>query len=222
MAPVPFPPRGFFHEPVLAVEPSNDPTEYILRVALISCDFDRVGRSLLFLNPGELRFLNYYHLASIPMSEFEIPKLAEIQSQIEYHVNETDRFLKYAKDAYGSYLIAYASHTFRDVYNVHDLNRNDVAAAFRLLLLPSICDGSNDEVSVGSSGNEDEMCNHEYREGNAHPAIVSLPPDVGLIPITMGKICIGTFLVFHCLDRSLFREGGHLYHGSHIESAKLH
>eukprot|EP00804_Cyclotella_cryptica_P019028 CCRYP_014443-RA/>CCRYP_014443-RA protein AED:0.61 eAED:0.61 QI:0/-1/0/1/-1/1/1/0/226 len=100
---------------------------------------------------GELGFLNYYHSASIPVSEFEIPKLVEIQSQIEYHVNDSDRFLKYAKDAYGSYLIAYASHTFRDVYNVHDLNKNDVAAAFGLLSLPSICDGSDDEVSVGSS-----------------------------------------------------------------------
>jgi ATP-dependent RNA helicase DDX18/HAS1 len=136
---------------VVQFEPPDDPTEYILRVARISCDSDRVGRSLLFLNPGETGFLKYYHAASIPVSEFEIPKLAEIQSQIEYHVNESDRFLKYAKDAYGSYLIAYASHSFRDVYNVHDLNKSDVAAAFGHITLPSICDGSDDEVSVGSS-----------------------------------------------------------------------
>lgn len=142
---------------VVQFEPPDDPTEYILRVARISCDSDRVGRSLLFLNPGESGFLKYYHSASIPVSEFEIPKLAEIQNQIEYHVNESDRFLKYAKDAYGSYLIAYASHSFRDVYNVHDLNKNDVAAAFGLISLPSICDGSDDEVSVGSSEARDQQ-----------------------------------------------------------------
>ncbi|KAL3795739.1 LOW QUALITY PROTEIN: hypothetical protein HJC23_008226 [Cyclotella cryptica] len=123
---------------VFQFKPPDDPTEYILGVARISCDSHRC-----------------YHLASIPVSEFEIPKLAEIQIQIEFHVNESDRFLKYAKDAYGSYLIAYASHTFWDVYNVHDLNKNDVVAAFGLLSLPSLCDGSDDEVSEGSSESRD-------------------------------------------------------------------
>jgi len=118
---------------VIQFEPPDDPSEYILRVARISCDSDRVGRSLLFLNPGEMGFLKYYHSAAIPVSEFEIPKLADIQTNIEYHVNESESLRKYAKDAYGSYLISYASHGFRDVYNVHDLNKNDVAAAFGLI-----------------------------------------------------------------------------------------
>lgn len=133
---------------VLQFEPPDDPTEFILRVSRISCDSDRVGRSLLFLNPGEQGFLKYYHSAAIPVSEFEIPKLADIQGSIEHHVNSSERFLKYAKDAYGSYLIAYASHSFRDVYNVHDLNKNDVAAAFGLIQLPDI--DSDDETSVAS------------------------------------------------------------------------
>lgn len=136
-------------------EPPDDPTEFILRVARISCDSDRVGRSLLFLNPGEQGFLKYYHSAAIPVSEFEIPKLAEIQTAIEYHVNESEKFVRMARDAYGSYLIAYASHTFRDVYNVHDLNKNDVAAAFGLVSLPSIGDDSeDDESSYGEEYNQ--------------------------------------------------------------------
>ena len=118
---------------VIQFEPPDDPSEYILRVARISCDSDRVGRSLLFLNPGEQGFLKYYHSASIPVSEFEIPeRLADVQGHVERHVTEDERLLRYAKDAYGSYLIAYASHGFRDVYNVHDLNKADVAAAFGL------------------------------------------------------------------------------------------
>jgi len=120
---------------VVQFEPPEDPSEYILRVARISCNSDRVGRSLLFLNPGEKSgFLKYYHSASIPVSEFEIPSsLADVQSHIEYHVNESERLLRYAKDAYGSYLIAYASHGFRDVYNVHDLQKEDVAIAFGIV-----------------------------------------------------------------------------------------
>jgi hypothetical protein len=133
---------------VVQFEPPDDPTEYIMRVSRISCDSDRVGRSLLFLNPGEQGFLKYYHSAAIPVSEFEIPKLADIQGQIEYHVTRSESFSRYAKEAYGSYLIAYASHSFRDVYNVHDLNKNDVAAAFGLVQLPEI--ESDDETSVAS------------------------------------------------------------------------
>jgi len=120
-----------------------------LRVARISCDSDRVGRSLLFLNPGEHGFLKYYHSASIPVSEFEIPdKLADIQNNIEYHVNESERLLRYARDAYGSYLIAYASHGFRDVYNVHDLNKVDVAAAFGLVGLPNATDDQTADTTT--------------------------------------------------------------------------
>lgn len=120
---------------VIQYEPPDDPSEYILRVARISCNSDRVGRSLLFLNPGEKGFLKYYHSASIPVSEFEIPtkNLAEVQDQYEYHVNESERLCRYARDAYGSYLIAYASHEFRDVYNVHDLNKDDVGMSFGLV-----------------------------------------------------------------------------------------
>lgn len=119
---------------VVQFEPPDDPSEYILRVARISCDGDRIGRSLLFLNPGEHGFLKYYHSASIPVSEFEIPRsLVDVQGNIEHQVNESDRLLRLARDAYGSYLIAYASHGFRDVYNVHDLNKADVATAFGLV-----------------------------------------------------------------------------------------
>eukprot|EP00578_Thalassiosira_sp_NH16_P013701 CAMPEP_0181117942 /NCGR_PEP_ID=MMETSP1071-20121207/22806_1 /TAXON_ID=35127 /ORGANISM="Thalassiosira sp., Strain NH16" /LENGTH=887 /DNA_ID=CAMNT_0023202393 /DNA_START=104 /DNA_END=2767 /DNA_ORIENTATION=+ len=119
---------------VVQFEPPDDPSEYILRVARISCDGDRIGRSLLFLNPGEHGFLKYYHSASIPVSEFEIPRsLVDVQANIEHQVDESDRLLRLARDAYGSYLIAYASHDFRDVYNVHDLNKADVATAFGLV-----------------------------------------------------------------------------------------
>ena len=120
---------------VIQFEPPDDPSEFILRVARISCDSDRVGRSLLFLNPGEKQgFLKYYQSASIPISEFELPaNLADVQNSIANAANTSETFLRRARDAYGSYLIAYASHGFRDVYNVHDLNKGDVAIAFGLV-----------------------------------------------------------------------------------------
>jgi hypothetical protein len=131
---------------VLQFEPPDDPSEYILRIGRVSCDSDRVGRSILFLNPGETNgFLKYYDSASIPVSEFEVPKLlAEIQSNVERLVNN-ERMLQYAKDAYGAYLLAYASHGFRDVYNVHDLNKDDVASAFGLLSIPGDDEDDDDD-----------------------------------------------------------------------------
>jgi len=137
---------------VMQFEPPDDPSEYILRIARISCDSDRIGRSVLFLNPGEQGFLKYYNSAAITVSEFELPKLADNQLQIESKVNESERLLQFAKDAYGSYLIAYASHGFRDVYNVHDLNKGDVAAAFGLVEVPHGDEGEEESTYAGNSG----------------------------------------------------------------------
>ena len=141
---------------VMQFEPPDDPSEYILRIARISCDSDRIGRSVLFLNHGEQGFLKYYTSAAIAVSEYELPKLAENQQQIENQVNESERLLQFAQDAYGSYLISYASHGFRDVYNVHDLNKGDVAAAFGLVEIPHGNDDDDDEEEestyAGSSG----------------------------------------------------------------------
>lgn len=142
---------------VLQFEPPDDPSEFILRIARISCDSDRIGRSILFLNPGEQGFLKYYTSAAITVSEFELPKLAEIQLQIENLVNESERMLPFAKDAYGSYLIAYASHGFRDVYNVHDLHKGDVATAFGLIEVPT----------TGEFDGEDESTYADTRENGA-------------------------------------------------------
>ena len=127
---------------VLQLDPPADPSDYIMRIARISCDPDRVGRSILFLHPGETGFLKYYDAAAIPVSEFEVPRLADIQSSVERRVNEDERMLQVAKNACGSYLLSYAEHGFRDVYNVHDLNKDDVAAAFGLA---SITDGDDDD-----------------------------------------------------------------------------
>ncbi len=136
---------------VMQFEPPDDPSEYILRIARISCDSDRIGRSVLFLNPGEQGFLKYYNSAAITVSEFELPKLAENQLQIERLVNESERLLQFAKDAYGSYLIAYAQHGFRDVYNVHDLNKGDVATSFGLVEVPEgEVEGEDESTYAGS------------------------------------------------------------------------
>jgi hypothetical protein len=55
---------------------------------------------------------------------------------------------------FGAYLIAYASHGFRDVYNVHDLNKGEVAEAFGLVgeLAPWNDDNGDDDLTVAEMG----------------------------------------------------------------------
>lgn len=147
---------------VLQFDPPADPSEYIMRIGRISCDSDRVGRSILFLNPGETGFLKYYDAAAIPVSEYELPpRLADIQSKIESRVNGNDQMLKLAKNAYGSYLIAYASHGFRDVYNVHDLNKDDVAAAFGLVSIP----GDDNDDNTYCAGRKSQSTQKDWMRG---------------------------------------------------------
>jgi len=152
---------------VLQFEPPDDPSEFILRVARISCDSLRIGRSILFLNPGETGFLKYYVAAAIPVSEFELPRLADVQSKIESRVNNDAPMLQCAKNAYRSYLIAHASHGFRDVYNVHDLNKADVAAAFGLISIPG-----GDDDDGGGGGEEEEESDYAGRNGRSTQKVV--------------------------------------------------
>ncbi len=156
---------------VLQFEPPDDPSEFIMRVARISCDSKRIGRSILFLNPGETGFLKYYDAATIPVSEFEVPRLADIQSNIESRVNKDERMLRCAKNAFRSYLIAHASHGFRDVYNVHDLNKADVAAAFGLISIP----GGGDDDDNDDDGEEDTTY-YAGRSGRPTQKVVREPP----------------------------------------------
>ncbi len=151
---------------VIQFDPPADPSEYIMRIGRISCDSDRVGRSILFLNPGETGFLKYYDAAAIPVSEYEVPRLADMQSKIESRVNEDDKMLQLAKNAYGSYLIAYASHGFRDVYNVHDLNKDDVAAAFGLVSI-SNDDHNEDEEDTYYAGRNSRSTQKDWMRGKS-------------------------------------------------------
>ncbi|KAJ1428145.1 hypothetical protein SESBI_09149 [Sesbania bispinosa] len=70
--------------------------------------------------------------AKVPVKEyaFDDKKLANVQSQLEklvagiYHLNNM------AKDAYRSYILAYNSHSMKDIFNVHRLDLQAVAASF--------------------------------------------------------------------------------------------
>lgn len=72
----------------------------------------------------ELAFLKYLREAKVTLQEYEFPanKIANIGSQMMMLVEKNYYLHRSAKDAYRSYLLSYASHSHKDIFNVHDLD----------------------------------------------------------------------------------------------------
>ena len=117
---------------IIQYDPPDDPREYIHRVGRTARGTDGRGRALLFLIPEELGFLKYLKAAKVPLNEYEFPqkKIANVQSQLEKLVEKNYYLHQSARDAYRAYILAYNSHTLKDVYNVHELNLASVALSF--------------------------------------------------------------------------------------------
>ena len=117
---------------IIQFDPPDDPKEYIHRVGRTARGADGQGRALLFLIPEELAFLKYLKAAKVPLNEYEFPqkKIANVQSQLEKLVEKNYYLHQSARDAYRAYILAYNSHTLKDVYNVHELNLGAVALSF--------------------------------------------------------------------------------------------
>ncbi|XP_020228692.1 DEAD-box ATP-dependent RNA helicase 27 [Cajanus cajan] len=117
---------------IVQYDPPDEPKEYIHRVGRTARGEGGKGNALLFLIPEELQFLHYLKAVKVPVKEyaFDDKKLENVQSQLEklvagiYHLNSM------AKDAYRSYILAYNSHSMKDIFNVHRLDLLAVAASF--------------------------------------------------------------------------------------------
>jgi len=106
------------------------------------------GRALLFLLPSELAFLRYLKQAKVPLNEYEFPaeKLAQVQAQMEKLIERNYYLNKSAKEAYRSYLQAYASHSLKNIFDINALDLKQVAAAFGFTSPPNV------NITIGASG----------------------------------------------------------------------
>jgi ATP-dependent RNA helicase DDX18/HAS1 len=70
---------------IVQFDPPDDPRDYIHRVGRTARGANGKGKSLMFLQPNEVGFLNHLKEAKVPLVEFEIPpkKILDIQSQLE-------------------------------------------------------------------------------------------------------------------------------------------
>ncbi|PPD76654.1 hypothetical protein GOBAR_DD26410 [Gossypium barbadense] len=125
---------------ILQYDPPDEPKEYIHRVGRTARGEGAKGNALLFLIPEELQFLRYLKSAKVPVKEYEFDekKLADVQSHLEKLVENNYYLNKSAKDAYRSYILAYNSHSMKDIFNVHRLDLQAVAASFCFSCPPKV------------------------------------------------------------------------------------
>ncbi|XP_073298858.1 ATP-dependent RNA helicase HAS1-like isoform X1 [Primulina huaijiensis] len=131
---------------IVQFDPPDEPKEYIHRVGRTARGEGARGNALLFLIPEELQFLRYPKLflaAEVPVKgyEFDQKKLANIQSHLwmqEKLISNNYYLNKSANEAYSSYILAYHSHSTKDIFNVHQLDIQAVAASFGFNFPPKV------------------------------------------------------------------------------------
>lgn len=132
---------------IVQYDPTDDPREYIHRVGRTARAGGR-GKALLFLLPSELGFLRYLKQAKVPLNEYEFPlsKVANVQPQLEKLISKNYYLNKSAKEAYRSYLQAYASHSLKKIFDINELDLKKVAASFGFTIPPNV------NITVGAGG----------------------------------------------------------------------
>lgn len=124
---------------IIQYDPTDDPREYIHRVGR-TARAGKNGKALLFLLPSELAFLRYLKQSKIPLNEYEFPqsKIVNVQGQLEKLVEKNYYLHQSGKEAYRSYLQAYASHSLKKIFNVELLDLTGVAKSFGFVVAPHV------------------------------------------------------------------------------------
>ena len=125
---------------IVQYDPPDDPKEYIHRVGRTARGTATAGRALLFLLPEEVAFLKYLRQAKVSLQEYEFPvkKIANVGTQMQMLIEKNFYLNKSAREAYRSYLLSYASHSHKDIFNVHELDLQGLGKAFGFSVPPRV------------------------------------------------------------------------------------
>lgn len=125
---------------IIQYDPPDDPREYIHRVGRTARGANGEGRALLFLIPEEVGFLKYLRAHKVSLNEYEFQqnKIANVQSQLTRLIEKNYYLNKSGREAYRSYLMAYASHSHKDIFNVHELDLQGVGTSFGFSVPPRV------------------------------------------------------------------------------------
>ncbi len=84
--------------------------------------------------------MKYLRAAKVTLNEYEFPtkKVANVQAQLEKLVAKNYYLHRSAKDGYRSYLLSYASHSLKHIFNVSNLDLAGAARAFGFTVPPKV------------------------------------------------------------------------------------
>jgi len=125
---------------IVQYDPPDDPREYIHRVGRTARGASGTGKALLFLLPEELGFLRYLKSSGVPVNEYTFPenKVSNIQQQLERLIEKAYHLHRASRDAYKSYIHAYAAHSLKDCFEVDKLDLQKVAKSFGFASPPKV------------------------------------------------------------------------------------
>jgi len=125
---------------IVQFDPPDDPREYIHRVGRTARGAGGKGKALLFLLPEEVGFLRYLRRENVPVNEYNIAsnKISNIQSQLERLIETNYHLHRSSRDAYRSYLHAYAAHGLKECFDVNKLDLARVAKSFGFSAPPKV------------------------------------------------------------------------------------
>ena len=89
-------------------------------------------------SPVRARVFKVFESRARQLEQYEPPKVANVQSQLEQLVEKNYYLNRSARDGYRSYLLAYASHGHKDIFDVHSLDLTGVARGFGFMVPPKV------------------------------------------------------------------------------------
>jgi len=124
---------------ILQFDPCDDAKEYIHRVGRTARGLKAEGKALLFLLPEELGYLSLLKELKVPVTEYKFPanKLSNIQTKLEDLVNQVYYLHKTAREAYQSFIQAYAQLR-KPTFDVYNLDLKGVAKSFGFAVPPNV------------------------------------------------------------------------------------
>ncbi|OBT68278.1 hypothetical protein VE03_02373 [Pseudogymnoascus sp. 23342-1-I1] len=123
---------------IIQFDAPDEPRNYIHRVGRTARGTNGKGKSFLVLHPSEVGFIQYLTTARVPLVEYNLPKLINIQAQLEKLISSNYYLNRTAKEGFRSYLAAYAAHSLRTVFDVQKLDLAAVARSFGFTTPPKV------------------------------------------------------------------------------------
>lgn len=162
---------------IVQYDPPDDPKEYIHRVGRTARGAGGTGKALMFLLPEEVGFLRYLRKMQIPVNEYTFPanKIVNIQSQLERVIEKNYHLHRSSRDAYRSYLHAYAAHSLKEVFDVNNLDLAQLAKSFGFGAPPKVdlnlkmkSKSRRAKGSAGQKGAIERPSGHQFSAANPY------------------------------------------------------